>query len=144
MQFHERVFNFYMGCLAIVVLIVIGVPATILFRAVGFPLMRACMVEGVPAALRAMADDPLLAISAVVVFLFLWSAALTAIGHQSNSSDHRRGREVDTRSDENIENLLHRRRSAQSRIVDDVDDLQIGVRRERRFGSFNRMHDDDE
>jgi hypothetical protein len=126
------------------VLIAIGIPATILFRAVGFPLMRVCLVEGVPTALRAMADDPLLAISAVVVFVFLWAAALTTITHQSNPSDHRRGREVDTRSDENIENLLHRRRSAQSRIVDDVDDLQIGVRRERRFGSFNRMHDDDE
>ena len=144
MQFHERVFNSYMGCLAIVVLIAIGVPATIFFRAVGFPLMRACLVEGVPTVVRAMAEDPLLAISALVVFLFIWSAALTAIGHQWNSGDLRRGRKVDSQSDRPIEDLLRRRRSAQSRIGDDADDLQIGVRRERRFSFSNRIHDDDE
>ena len=144
MQFHERVFNSYMGCLAVVVLMAIAIPATIFFRAVVFPLIRACLVDGVPTGLRAMADDPLLAVSAVVVLLFLWSAALTAIGHQWNSGDHRRGRKVDSQSDRPIEDLLRRRRSARSKIADDADDLQIGVRRASRFSFSQRMHDDDE
>jgi hypothetical protein len=145
MRLYERVFSYYMACLLVVVLIVIGVPATIFFRTHGVPLVVAFFLEGVPLWICAMAADPSLAITALLVFLFLWSATLMLINHEeSPNKDHRRGRVVESRRSDEFEDLLRVRRAARSKNVDKSEDHQFGVRRASRFGSFNNLDDDDD
>lgn len=133
MPLYERVFSIFVAIFLVVLLLVVGTPVTVLVRVKLVPLLGDIFFEGLPMAIAAMIFDPLLAISALVVFLFLWSAGLSLLAHQGEKpSNHRRGRVVESKSDVEIQNLLQDRRTARARVTPPPAETPVGVRPRRR------------
>ena len=144
MRLHERIFDFYMALFGLGLIILVGIPLTVLVRICGVPLVMDVLFRGIPLAILALVMDPMLAVSAVFVFVFLWAAALTYSGKEPGAKNHLRGRTVRSRADGELGDALRKRRRARLREENGGDEIQIGVRRPRRFGSFQRGMDDED